>query len=1021
MILNNKFKLNTISTSVFILLAFYNNSYASCELTNLSTVEKSPDGEFSIKATGDNCNLSSLVGSIQKDGFVYGHVSKGNIITNEISINNYKDLITNISEDIDNNGNYLIISSQRPAGQTLKIDTGATLTNNGNLFIDSSVTNAHALAVYGKASINGNLVIKSTAGEANTAYYNRALYLSGGTLDVTGDFTSIHLENDKHRGLGAANVEIDNGSSVYVKNESYLYSRSGDTVLLTQKKSTFETKSSLTIFSERIKNQLTNNDSNNYGIYSLRNLDSYIKASDINVYTQGFNGIEQIGSESSIQAHSLAVDTTLPDSAETAQWSSTNSNALLINGGRGLFQEADLKSSGSSIRINSNSSFFSLGDTSINSISDLSIDSSKAHLNLGSSANITSTNSDAIQINDGVNANIRLMAGTKISAAPGHNLILDGNGNSIIEIESGTQVNGNLSLGMGEDTLNLQGQLDGTVNMGGDNDTVNLYSWNNNSSIDAGQGNADTLNIIGSITGSSQYDVTQQGIILSNFNQINITPQSTLTLNGKNITSDNLKIDAGAELRISENIQSTSITSNVTNNGLINFNHIDNKKIQTLTIDGDYHGHNGQLNVSSIWNNSNAANGTSESDYLIITGSATGKTIVSVPANIIGDITLKSYVQSSTPVVTVNGTADDSAFYGVAQTKNAGEAQLKYQKNKSGGGDFFWTLEASNGEEIYSPDIPSYVVTPYMNMELVRDAIGTYRSRKGGEYNNGYDFNYWGDKGIWARSWHKSVKSHGTERLDWKSLATGYQFGYEIENINKEKGTIRSDAYISYSFASGDTYDQFRSESAQIINNKHAGKTKTNNFNLGLTRTYLSNDNSYKDFVFQISSLKNRYSGNRGSNASNKGWAVTASFEQGFQYSIDENWHFEPMYQFMISHMRLNDFNDGYRNVTQKAHWDGLIRLGSRLYFKDPVRNNQNNLLYAKAHLVHDFASNGKTQIGSSNVREKNAKQWAEIGLGFEVTNGKSTYFFLEANIERNLGGAYRNAHSVNFGINHKW
>lgn len=1031
-----KFNLNPIASSVFIffLVISVEHSYANCTLTNYSKAEKEPDGEFSVSVTGSNCNLDTLVGSSQKDGANYGNINYGHIEETKSNAGDYGEMISDVRGNFSQPDDFLIIMSQRPAGYTLAVQAGAVLSYDKNLFIDSSVSDSHGLRINGKADIAGDLVVQSAAGQAERWYNNRVIYMNGGELDVGGKLESLHIQQHRQGKAGAPNIQMENKSIINVEGEAYIYSRTGGRLLHLMSGSKISAGGNMTLFAERLKSSLTGGEANNYSNFALHNEDGHVKAENINVYTQGFNGILQESGATTLETGYLTVDTTLPDPQETAQWSSPQSNALVINGGLGVANAAQLVSTGSAIVVNQNSTAFSLGDSSVSSIADLAAEDEKSLLTLGGLADIQSLNSNAVSIADGVNSDITLQAGVKITAGKVEsitggqvtveekNLIADGDGDARLFFQDGVNLRGQISLGAGNDTLEMKGVISGTINMGADDDTVNLYQWNQDAVIDAGAGSNDVLNILGEISAGSVYRDQQQGTQVLNFDEINILNKSVLNLNGQSIDAGQMKILQGGELRIDDGLENSTVNANVLNQGLINLDHLNHQKIQTLTINGDYRGDNAVLQVSTLWNKSEAANGYSEDDLLIINGNASGTTSVVVKDGIAGNIELATNPQESVPVVTVNGSVGADAFYGVAQTTNAGEAQLKFVK-KSGaqGGDFVWTLSASNGEEIYSPDIPGYVVAPYVNVEMLRDSIGTYRSRKGGEYNNGYDFKNWGETGIWARAWHKHLKANGTSRLDWKSRSTGYQFGYEIDNAVSEKGSIRSDAYISYVFSHSDAFDQLRAESGALVNNKHAGRMKTNNFNIGWTRTYMYDDQSYKDLVLQASSIKNRYAGNRGTQASNRGFALTASFEQGWHYGFAEKWYLEPMYQFMVGHMSLKDFHDGYRDVSQGGRWDALLRAGGRLYFKDAVENQKNNLVYAKAYVVHDFSPQSKAQIGVSDVREKHAKNWAEIGLGFEVKNGKSTYFFLEGNMDRNLGGAYRNSYSVNFGINHKW
>ena len=376
----------------------------------------------------------------------------------------------------------------------------------------------------------------------------------------------------------------------------------------------------------------------------------------------------------------------------------------------------------------------------------------------------------------------------------------------------------------------------------------------------------------------------------------------------------------------------------------------------------------------------------------------------------------------SAPVVAVLGDVAAEAFYGYAPTAHAEEAQLIMNdgRDANGASTFSWVLHNDQGS-ILSPDIPGYVTVAYANIEMLRDSIGTYRDRRGVEAIKTASTDNATPKEFWGRVWNRNMRGHGTQRLDWKSRSTGYQIGYELDSHVDGGATASTNVYASYIAGDGNAYDRLRSESALVTADKHAGHMKTHNVNVGITRTYINAQQGYKDLVFQLSGLKNKYDSKRGTSASNHGWGATASFEQGANYHLNHKWYVEPMYQLMVNYFSLKDFNDGFREVSQGSHWDALFRAGGRLYYRDPSSAQPDNLLFVKAYYVRDFENNGKAQIGRSNITEKNAKQWAEVGVGFQINSAKNTYFFMDAGIDRNLGGAYRRSYNVNAGISHKW
>ena len=458
--------------------------------------------------------------------------------------------------------------------------------------------------------------------------------------------------------------------------------------------------------------------------------------------------------------------------------------------------------------------------------------------------------------------------------------------------------------------------------------------------------------------------------------------------------------------------------------GIIRIDNSNNFYKNLLTINGNYFGSDkSELYVNSLWDTKPGSR-KSQSDLLQINGEVSGSTRVRTETSI-GNVTSADIGTYSADVIKINGSENGTVFYGTADSSNAGIVKLV----KNTPTTYAWTYAAyggdggdggDGGEPIYSDSVPGYVLGAYVNMEQIRDSISHYKYRKGTENYQNEKFE---KENFWARTWGRHIKGSGESRLDWKSNTMGLQMGYEFNHKILGDTTVIDDTYFSYSHANSKAYDEYRFDSSinNINKNTNTGSMKTNNFSLALSRTYLNKNGNYTDMLMQLSALKNKYYSNYSRAANNSGWAGSFSWEQGTTYAFKENFHIDPMYQVIGSYLSLKDFNDGARDISQGSHWDGLLRVGARIYYQGEFLGKKNNTYYLNTYYSHDFTHNGKAKIGIDNIIEKNSKQWVEFGVGLQSYKNKNTYFFLDTGVEKNIGGPFRRSYKINAGMTHRW
>lgn len=480
-----------------------------------------------------------------------------------------------------------------------------------------------------------------------------------------------------------------------------------------------------------------------------------------------------------------------------------------------------------------------------------------------------------------------------------------------------------------------------------------------------------------------------------------------------------------------------------------------------LTIEGNYVGKDGVLKVNTEWNSpGDDQGGNSQSDLLEITGDASGKTtVISVgkdgKENIIdGSIgELADRYKRSAAVVTVLGqdkgaetgklNAEDAkhtytmrdTFSGTAKTTGAGEVQLA---SRVGDGkiEYFWTLTTENQNNIITPSAPAYALVPRQNLESGYAMLDTLHQRRGENQTLAWDKqgSYWQDveKQSWGRVIGKRLKLDGKERFGFKTNMYGFQVGHDFDVKTKQddegKLTRRfTGLYFGALRSHSKFYDEYRAKNGVVIADKLTSHVKTTALNLGVTDTRYNENGTYIDGVGQLSWLNNRYSAVDGTGAKNHGWGAALSVETGRPYALGkdktnngDSWILEPQAQLIAQYLRLSDFNDGTRAVSQKGY--GLRgRVGFRLAHNQPNDKQRTRTYYFTGNIWHDFKARGNALIGPDKLAGKFARTWWELGLGAQFSLTGNTYLYADARCEKSFGSNKHHGCQGTAGMKYSW
>ena len=369
------------------------------------------------------------------------------------------------------------------------------------------------------------------------------------------------------------------------------------------------------------------------------------------------------------------------------------------------------------------------------------------------------------------NSSIILNKGADVSAASGI-AIEDGDSNSLVTINSGAKVTGNINLGHGSDIL--------TINNGADITGLTMLDGGND--IDNGKDSSNdqlylNTNLRGSSTSNSAGDV---GIV--NWENIHLGQSARLTLTG-DLNTQNLNIGSGAEVQLdkidnSSGKNEVAISGNVNNAGNINL--VNDNVGDRLTIQGDYHGEKGSKLLLEVTPEQNNA------DKLHIGGNASGETAI--------DLTEVSGLGASTAgtngieIVSVDGTANGDIFTLLRDHVDAGAYEYRLQKSE----DNKWNLYSEKMQETgtkttYRREVPLYSVVSAQLHQADSLMLGDMHKRIGATPDERMS---WG-RVIANRS---DIRQNGTANTRSKGNYSGLQVGSDIWSNNG----LRIGGYLGY-------------------------------------------------------------------------------------------------------------------------------------------------------------------------------------------------------------------------------
>ena len=615
---------------------------------------------------------------------------------------------------------------------------------------------------------------------------------------------------------------------------------------------------------------------------------------------------------------------------------------------------------------------------------------------------------------EGLKTYINLNEGADISSASGI-AIKNETTDSIISLNNGSKVSGQIRLGTGNDTL--------FINEGADISQLTVVDGGNKLLRVDGSSDVDSLNLNTHLIGSSTSNGTIGDVAIIGWENINLSSIARLTLTG-DLNTDKLTINSGAMVDLKTGLHQSNISGSVYNSGVITLgNQLAGDR---LTIAGDYIGDNGKLIFDTVVQDSD-----SPTDRLFVQGNVSGNTFIEI--NNIDGLGADTSNTNGIELVHVDGASSNDAFKMQQEHLDVGAYEYYLHKGDLNNQNNNWYLRSylpnnpTDPTEPTDPNEPTHPVDPVdpstpikpidptdptrpIDPEPEKPArIKTYRKevsmfgaiaeqlRLADNLMQSNLHQRIGNAPLqdsligWGRIITKriNVKQNGTANAHSKGNYSGFQLGSDIWQNND----WRIGGYFGYLHGNL-SVDGFASGRYGRV-----GSNGINSYFMAAYGTYMQNDGGYFDMVLQAARHRVDVNPNSNKNSKQKANSLNASMETGKPFDLfDTNWKIEPQAQVIHQWLDLKDSHiNGKTKVKHSDNNAWLFRIGAR-FEGDYKADNELWRPYARVNLFYSpsgadhvtFASKNAATEFSNGVKSFSSE--LAIGGSYEVNNQINAY-----------------------------
>ena len=939
-------------------------------------------------------------------------------------------------------GNNTYTGGTTIAAGTLQLGEGGTsgtilgdVVNNGTLAFDRSDVQTFAGAISGSGGVT-QMGAGSTTLTSNNSYTG-ATVVSGGTLLIDGDQTAATGATTVQSGgtLGGTgiiggNVTVANGGTLSPGNSPGTLTVNGNLTLsagaivdyqLGQAGTVGGSLNDLTVVHGNLTLDGTLNVSTTpggtfgAGVYRLFNYDGTLTDNGLAI---GTSPSTNVFVQTSLANQVNLVNT---DGLTLSFWDGPgHANDGAITGGTGTWRLADndywTDATGALNAPYTNGSFAVFGGTG----GTVTVDNANGQVSAsglqfqsdgyrvtGGAIQLTG-GASTIRVGDGTAAGASMTATIDAALTGGSMLVKDDLGTLVLTgantYSGGTTVHagtlqvandGNLgfaggSLSIDDATLHTTGSFlsDRTVGLGGaatidtdDGTTLTLSNGLQGSGSLTKTGTG-TLTLGGSSTYSGDTTVAAGALSAAVANAFNASSATT--------------VQSGATLDLGGFAQSTGA---LTNAGTVNFGHAPGT---TLTVQGDYVGQGGTLNVNTALGGDGSA-----TDMLVVTGNTSGNTTVQV-TNVGGT---GAATTQGIKLIDVQGASNgtfalkgDYVFQG-QQAVVAGAYAYRLYQNGVDNADGDWYLRSAltnppsdpgdpgnpgtpggpgtgtgGATPLYQPGVPLYEA--YAGILQQANTLDTLVQRTGDRQ--------WADgqssdamtpgEGVWTRV------QGGDHTIKPESSTTGTN--YDMSDWKSEVGLDATLADVGSGKLVGSAslhYDHYNSDVSSAYGD---GRINTRAYGVGAALTWYANNGLYVDGQLRWMHLDSDLHSNTLGMAENdnKAAGYAAGVEVGQRFRLSDAWSIVPQAQVTWGNVSFDGFNDAFgARVSQQAGSAAAARAGTAIDYLTTHSGDSGPVvthLYAIANVYDNFKDAAQVNVSGTDFSTRNERWWGGFGLG---------------------------------------
>jgi fibronectin-binding autotransporter adhesin len=518
---------------------------------------------------------------------------------------------------------------------------------------------------------------------------------------------------------------------------------------------------------------------------------------------------------------------------------------------------------------------------------------------------------------------------------------------------------------------------------------------------------SNALDFAGTITGDGT--IRQVGSGLTNFTADNSGFAGTTSVEA-GILAVNGSLCGDVNVLAGGRVQGTGTICDTDNAGVV----APGNSIGTLTVDGDYVGDGGVLEIETV-----LGGDASASDRLVVTGATSGQTNVQV-INLGGT---GAQTVEGIKIVDIGG-ASNGAFSLLGDYVLNGEAVVVagaygYGLHKNGVGtpaDGDWYLRSAlidppagtpDDAPLYQAGVPIYEA--YAQALQGFNALGSLQQRAGNRT--------WGEgaadgEGAWLRfdTLHANYEPEGSTTGAHQDLETWkLQLGADARLHAGSGGEVIGSLFAQYGVL-GSEIDSVYGD----------GKISGDGFGVGGALTWYASNGIYVDGQAQAtwyeSELNSRVAGALADELGGTGYGL--SIEGGKQLPLSENLSLTPQAQLSYAQVSFDDFADPFGADVSLARSEALQgRLGLSLDHRREW-TGQDGLpaqshIYGIANLYYAVDAENEVDVAGTRIFNDPDQLWGGVGIGgsYNVSGGKHA-LFAEGAVNTSLEN-FGDSHSV--------